>query len=390
MLLFIIYIAFISLGLPDSLLGSAWPAIYTEFHVPVSYMGIIFIIISVGTVLSSLQSDRLTSRLGTGTVVVLSIALTCIGLFGFSFSRNFVMMCLFAVPYGLGAGSIDAALNNYVALHFKSRHMSWLHCMWGIGASIGPYIMGYCMTGGRGWQAGYRTIGLIQAILTAFMVCSLPLWKKEPGTGIKTGAEKKILSLREIFRIPGAKQTMLAFFCYCALEQTAGQWAATYLKLFRGIPAETAAGFASLFFIGITVGRMIDGFLTFRFNDTQMIRMGECIAAVGILLLLFPLGDKLALAGLVIIGLGCAPVYPSLIHSTPERFGADRSQAVIGVQMASAYVGTTVMPPLFGLIANHTSFYLLPFYLTGILVLMTWMHERARILRQARTSGRPT
>lgn len=377
MLLLIIYIAFISLGLPDSLLGSAWPSIYTEFGVPVSFMGIIFMIISIGTVLSSLMSDRATKLLGTGRVVVISITLTCIGLFGFSLSSSVLVMCLFAIPYGLGAGSIDAALNNYVALHFKSRHMSWLHCMWGLGASVGPYIMGACIEGGRGWRAGYRTIGLIQAVLTVLMVASLPLWNRSSDARQKKKEEgRPALSLRQVVSLPGAIPVMLAFFCYCSLEQTAGQWAASYLTLSRGVPAETAASFAGLFYIGITVGRMVDGFLTFRFDDTQMVRMGQGTAALGILLMLLPVGKTASLAGLVITGIGCAPVYPSLIHATPAHFGADKSQAVIGVQMASAYVGTTVMPPLFGWIAGHTSFQLLPFFLLALLALMVLSHEK--------------
>jgi fucose permease len=377
MLLIIIYLAFISLGLPDSLLGSAWPSIYPEFGVPVSYLGIIFMIISVCTVISSLESDRLTKALGTGRIVVISIVLTCAGLFGFSFSRNMLTMCLFAIPYGLGAGSIDAALNNFVALHYKSRHMSWLHCMWGLGASIGPYVMGSCIHRGSGWAAGYRTIGVIQAALTILMIASLPLWKKAEGSKKETAGEaaRKAIPIKNILAIPGAREVMITFFCYCALEQTAGQWAASYLTITRGASAETAAFYASLFYIGITIGRMADGFLTFKLNDVTMVRMGQCILAAGIFLLVLPLGQTSAAIGLIVIGLGCAPVYPCLIHSTPELFGSDKSQAVIGVQMACAYVGTTIMPPLCGWIMNHSSFILLPFCLLALLILMVATHE---------------
>ena len=378
MLLFIIYLAFISLGLPDSLLGSAWPTIYRQFNVPVSYMGFVSMIISFCTIISALMSDRLTKKLGTGKITALSTALTAVGLFGFSFSSQYWMLCLWALPYGLGAGSIDAALNNFVALHFKSRHMSWLHCMWGIGASFGPYVMSYCITKHDSWNMGYATIGIIQSVLTFVIIISLPLWNKrseEDGTddGAKS-SNRKALSIKEILAIPGAKEILITFFCYCAVEQTAGQWAASYLTIFKNVPAATAASFASLFYIGITVGRAFSGFLTIRFNDTQMIHIGQGIIALGIILLFLPLGDIVSLAGLIIIGLGCAPIYPCVIHSTPSLFGADKSQAVIGVQMAAAYVGTTLMPPLFGLLANHISFALFPFYLGIILVLMIVMY----------------
>lgn len=379
LLLAIIYLAFISLGLPDALLGSAWPSMYKEFDVPVSYSGIIFMIIALGTIISSLQSDRLTRKLGTGKVTAISVLMTAVALLGFSVSHSYIALCLWAIPYGLGAGSVDASLNNYVALHYASRHMSWLHCMWGIGASLGPYIMGYILTGGQSWNMGYRCISIIQIVLTAILIFCLPLWKKKGDDGAgNPGADvgRKSLSLREIIKIPGAKEVMAAFFCYCAIEQTANLWASSYLVLYHGLSAQTAASFASMFFIGITAGRFLSGFLTMRFNDTQMIRLGQGVILAGIAALLLPLGEGLALAGLVLIGLGCAPIYPSIIHSTPANFGKERSQAMIGVQMASAYVGTCLMPPVFGLIANHISVALLPVYLLLVLLLMVIMHER--------------
>ena len=380
LLLIIIYFAFISLGLPDSLLGSIWPIAHRELGVPLAWSGPIFMIISLGTVVSSLFSDRLTRRLGAGLVTVLSVALTALALFGFGISTSYWMLCLRAVPYGLGAGSIDAALNNYVALHFKSRHMSWLHCMWGIGASTGPYIMNMILTQGGTWHQGYQTISLIQLILTAVVMLSLPLWKKQrlvsDANTTNSNSPSHALSLREIFALRGAKEVMITFFAYCALEQTAGLWASSYLSNFRGIDPVTAAGYASLFYLGITGGRAISGFITFLLNDSQMIRLGQGIAALGLLLLLFAPIDALSLAGLVIIGLGCAPIYPSIIHSTPAHFGTDKSQAVIGVQMASAYLGNVFMPPLFGLIARYTSIALYPVYLILLLILMIIMHER--------------
>jgi len=379
LLLAVIYLAFISLGLPDSLLGSVWPTIYQEFNVPVSYAGAIFMIISAGTIFSSLQSDRLTKSLGTGKVTAFSVLMTAVALFGFSISHSYWMLVLWAIPYGLGAGSVDASLNNYVALHYKSHHMSWLHCMWGVGASLGPYIMSFALLNGQTWNMGYRYISLIQIALTIIIMLSLPLWKKAPITGemqeIESGNNKnKVLTLKEIFNIPGAKQVMLMFFCYCALEQTTGLWASSYLVLQHGLDLDVAASYGSLFFIGITVGRAISGFITMKLNDKQMIYLGQGIILIGIILMCLPFGHQIALIGLVTIGLGCAPIYPCIIHSTPNNFGADKSQAVIGVQMASAYVGNLLMPPLFGIIANHISVRVFPIYLLLILIVMVVMH----------------
>lgn len=378
LLLAIIYLSFISLGLPDALLGSAWPTMYGEFGVPVSYAGIISMIIAIGTIVSSLMSDRLTYKLGTGKITAISVGMTAIALFGFSVSNSFWMLCLWAIPYGLGAGSVDASLNNYVALHYASRHMSWLHCMWGIGASVGPYIMGYVLSGGQHWSMGYRCISILQMVLTAILFFSLSMWKERGTTeqGDNPATESKPLSLKQIVKIPGAKEVMITFFCYCALEQTTGLWASSYLVLFKGVAGETAAFFASMFYIGITVGRALNGFLTMKFNDTQLIRLGQGITAIGIAAMLLPMGETVSLMGLLLIGLGCAPIYPCVIHSTPEHFGAEKSQALIGVQMASAYVGTCLMPPIFGLIANHIHVALLPVYLLIILVAMAVMHER--------------
>lgn len=377
LLLIIIYLSFISLGLPDSILGAAWPSMYPGLQVPVSYAGILSMIIAAGTIVSSLQSDRLTRWLGTGKVTAISVAMTAAALFGFSVSSQFWMLCLWAIPYGLGAGGVDASLNNYVALHYESRHMSWLHCMWGVGATVGPYIMGLVLTSGGTWNLGYRVISVLQIVLTVILVFSLPLWKGRSETVEQSGEEvaAKALTLREVVQIRGVKEILLCFFCYCALEQTTSLWASSYLTLYKGIPAETAATFASMFFIGITVGRALSGFVTMKLNDTQMIRLGQGIVGVGILLMLLPFGNVCALAGLIVIGLGCAPIYPCVIHSTPAHFGADKSQAIIGIQMASAYVGTCLMPPVFGLIAGHISVALLPVYLLFFLVLMAVMHE---------------
>ncbi|MBQ8654891.1 MAG: MFS transporter [Clostridia bacterium] len=376
LLLSVIYLAFISLGLPDGLLGAAWPVMYQQLNVPVSWAGVISFIISCGTIAASLQSDRLTLKYGTGLVTAVSVAMTMLALWGFSVSRSFWLLCLIAVPYGLGAGGVDASINNYVALHYSSRHMSWLHCMWGVGAAAGPYIMGYALSGGFGWPAGYRWVGVIQLVLTAILLISLPLWKKRPGMEAAEGDAARAMPLREVVSIRGAKAIMITFFCYCAMESTAGLWASSYLALHRGLDPETAARFASLFYLGITLGRGFCGFITVKFRDETMIRAGSLVILLGVACMLLPLGDTAALAGLVIVGLGCAPVYPCIIHSTPEHFGEEHSQAMIGVQMASAYTGSCLMPPVFGMLADHISAGLFPWFLLVIILLMIVMHER--------------
>ena len=379
-LLAVIYLAFISLGLPDSVLGSAWPTIYPEFNVPVSYAGIIYGIISACTIISSLQSDRLNRRFGTGKVTAFSVLTTAIALFGFSICPNYWMMMLWAIPYGFGAGSIDAALNNYVALHYKSWHMSWLHCMWGVGASVGPYIMSFALTHGQNWRMGYRYISWIQIALTVLIMFSLPLWKKQPtivlDDGTETELDSKALTLPEIFAIKGAKPLLFMFFCYCALEQTAGLWASSYLVLKYGIDSEIAASFGCLYYVGLTLGRAISGFISMKLNDNQMIRLGQVVILFGLFLLFLPFDYHITLVGMIVLGLGSAPIYPCIIHSTPENFGADKSQALIGVQMASAYTGNLLMAPLFGIIANHIGVGLFPFYLFAFLITMYIMHKK--------------
>lgn len=382
LLLGIIYVAFISLGLPDALLGAAWPSIQGEMGVPVSFAGIISIIISGGTIISSLFSDALTKRLGTGKVTVISVAVTAGALWGFSVSNSFWMLCVIALPYGLGAGAVDAALNNYVALHYEARHMSWLHCFWGVGASIGPYIMGACLVGGLPWTGGYRIISLLQMGLTAALFATLSLWKSgKAAEGGQQGARRDI-GLREVFKLSGAKEAMVSFFCYCALELTAGLWAASYMVLNRGLSASAAAKWASLFYLGITMGRFVCGFITMKLNDRNMVRLGQAVTVGGIALLMLPLGQAVTGAGLVMVGVGCAPVYPALLHETPANFGEDVSQAIMGMQMACAYVGSMVMPSLFGMISGKTGIWLYPFYLLAIMAVMVVMVERLNKLKK--------
>ena len=380
LLLAIIYLAFISLGLPDALLGSAWPTMSYDIGAQISWAGGISMVISAGTIASALLSDRMTKRFGAGKVTFVSVALTALALLGFSFAPNYIVLILLAIPYGLGAGGVDAALNNYVALHYESRHMSWLHCMWGIGASAGPYVMGFALSHGFGWSAGYQYIAIVQVILTVILFISLPLWNNrkahELSKSIQISKEySKTLSFAEVLRIPGAKNILIMFFCYCAIEQTAGLWASSYMVLYGSVSHVVAAVWASLFYVGITAGRFISGFLTMRFNDETMIRLGQLVMILGILVLLLPLPNHIALvAGFVIIGLGCAPIYPCVIHSTPHYFGADKSQAIVGMQMASAYIGSMLMPAIFGFIGQNVSMSLLPAYLIILLSIMSFMH----------------
>ena len=376
LLLAVIYLAFISLGLPDSLLGAGWPVMHGFFGVPLSYAGFVSMIISGGTVTSSLLSERVNRRLGTRYVTLFSVLLTALALLGFSTATRFWALCLWAVPYGLGAGSIDAALNNYVALHYTSRHMSWLHCFWGVGTIVSPYVMSLALTRGS-WQAGYGTVGLIQLAIAAVLLLTLPLWRVHPAAaaGDRDG---RVLGLKGALRIRGVPQLLLGFCGYCALESTCMLWIASYLIATRGVSPARAAAFASLFFIGITAGRFLAGFVSNRLGDRRMIRLGTGVLFLGVSLLLVPgLPEAAALTGCVVMGLGCAPVYPSVIHATPDNFGAENSQAIIGVQMASAYVGSTFAPPLFGFLSARLGLGLLPFYVAAFGILMICMVERA-------------
>lgn len=369
-LLMLIYLAFISLGLPDSLLGSAWPVIHTAFDVPLSYAGFVTMIISFGTICSSLMSERLTKKLGVNIVTVCSVFLTAVALYGFSTASAFWMLCLWAVPYGLGAGAIDAALNNYVALHYSSKHMSWLHCFWGLGTIISPYVMSYALTHSV-WQNGYRMVAFVQIAIAVILLVTLPVWKVNRTKEQQKEQEARVIGIRGVFQIRGVPQLLLGFFSYCALESTLILWASSYLVGAKGISAERAAAFASLFCIGITAGRFLAGFVTEKLGDYRLIQIGAGVLFAGCIAMLLPVPtDFLPLAGLVVMGVGCAPVYPSIIHATPSNFGKENSQAIIGIQMASAYFGSTFMPPVFGLIANHISVGLMPVYVMLFVVLM--------------------
>jgi len=375
-LLIIIYLSFISLGLPDSLLGSAWPSMYSGLNVPLHYAGYISMIIAGGTVISSIFSARIIRRLGTGIVTAFSVLMTAAALLGFSFSYNFTLLCLWAVPLGLGAGSVDAALNNYIALHYKAKHMSWLHCFWGVGASMGPVIMSFFLTHKNSWNSGYRVIGFIQCCLVALLFITISLWGKNriQNNGEKNEVSKGI-KFKKLFHTTGVKQILVAFFCYCSLETTTGLWGSSFLVMEKSISPETAARWISLYYIGITFGRFISGFLTMKLNNRQMVRLGQGLICCGIIALILPVGKVLLLPGFFIIGLGCAPIYPSLLHETPVNFGSEKSQAIMGIQMASAYIGTTFMPPLFGRLTSYFGFNIFPFFIGGILILNILMAE---------------
>ena len=372
LLLPVIYLAFISLGLPDALLGAAWPTMYPQLGAGVSWAGGVSMIISAGTIVSSLASERLNTRLGTGRVTALSVATTAVALLGFSTCTEFWQLCLWGIPYGLGAGSVDAALNNYVALHYESRHMSWLHCMWGIGAAGGPFIMGWALAGST-WQSGYRIISILQIVLTAVLLFSLPLWQTLADAGAGEDFTPEHRTFPQLMKVPGVPEVMVTFACYSVVETTTGMWAASYCTLQRGIDAGTAASWASLFYVGITVGRFLSGFLAMKLNDHQMINLGFVLIAAGIVPILLPLGNAALVVGLVTVGLGCAPIYPSIIHETPLNFGRGLSMALTGVQMAAAYIGNVLFPPLFGLLAQYISISLYPWYLLAALALMAAM-----------------
>ena len=420
LLLAIIYLAFISLGLPDSLLGSAWPEMHQVLGVELSAMGIVTTLISVGTVISTLLSDRLARRFPTEAIVTVSVGLTAVGLFGFSIAPRFWVLCLFAIPYGLGAGSIDAALNNYVALHYSSRHMSWLHCFWGVGAVISPYVMSFALGTELGWSGGYGIIGGLQVLILLVLIFTLPIWKKAnqafDGEPQKNGAKEenikenkpeniedskpeniedskpeniedsepenieenkaKSVGLLGALKIPGVPLVLLGFLGYCAAESTVMVWASTYFFEAKQVGEELAAALGALFFIGMTVGRFAAGFVSNKVGDKNMIRAGFAISAVGVLVVAAFSGVTLSIIGFLLIGIGFAPIYPSIIHSTPSSFGKENSQAVIGIQMASAYLGSILAPPIFGLIANYVNVRLLPLYLAAFMIMSVVMLEK--------------
>ena len=374
LLLAVIYLVFISLGLPDSLLGSGWPTMRLVFDQPLSAAGMVSMIITGGTICSSLLSERLTAKFSTRGVTVASVFLSAAALFGFSVSTRFWMLCLWAVPYGLAAGCIDSAINNYVALHYRSRHMSWLHCFWGVGTVISPCVMSWALRH-SGWQLGYRTVALMQLAIGVVLVLTLPVWNIHRDEA-QTARAGQVLGIRGALKIKGAPTLFVGFFAYCGAEGTSILWASSYLAGERGFSAQRAAASAAVLYVGITVGRFVSGFIADKVGDRGMIRLGTGVIAAALAVLALPGGGELgALLGLGLLGLGNAPVYPAIIHATPANFGAEKSQGIIGMQMASAYVGSTLMPPLFGLIANRAGLGWMPLFLAVLILLMIAMLE---------------
>ena len=368
-LLVMIYLSFISLGLPDSMLGSAWPAMNVSLNAPLWGAGLVQMLISFCTIISSLNSTKLIRRFGTGKLTAISVATTALALLGFSLAKNYAFLLLMAVPLGLGAGAVDAGLNNYVALHCEAKHMSWLHCFWGIGTIIGPMILSAVLRVGGSWATGYRAVGLIQCAVSALLFATLGMWTRGNIQQEEHGA--KALSVWEVLSLPGAKAGMVTFLCYCAVESTLGLWGATYISQVRGVDEATAASFGAMFYIGITVGRAISGFMAMKLLPKQMVRVGQALLALGCIFMMIPAGSTLSGIGLVVCGMGCAPIYPNIIQDTPVNYGTENSQAAIGVQMAFAYVGSTFLPSIFGALAGVGGYGLLPYFAISICVLMT-------------------
>jgi len=364
LLISIVYLAFIGLGLPDGLLGSGWPVMHVQMGADLSYAGILSMLITGGMVFATLLSDRITRRLGAGLTTAIGVTLAATAMFGFSNSSAFWMLCLWAVPAGFAAGTIDAALNNYVALHYSSRYMSWLHAFWGVGAIISPYIMGHSIANGFGWESGYFTVSMLQVCIAIALFASLPLWKKRSG-GVPNAKERgKAMSLPQILQIKGVKLVLPAFCAFCAIEFSTMLWASSYLVLHRGIAEEVAARYGALFFWGMTVGRFLGGIIADKIGDRNMIRGSMAIMIMGVIMIMLPISpDQPSLVGLVVLGLGCASVYPSIIHSTPFNFGEENSRAIIGVQMAGAYTGSTFIPPLLGFLTRFTGIVIFPFFI---------------------------
>ena len=387
LLLFIIYLSFISLGLPDAVLGAAWPIIHEEFGVPISFSGSIYMLISCCTILSSLKSESLRLRFGTGKITAFSVLLTAVAIFGFSISPSLFVMLFFAIPYGLGAGSVDAALNHYVAVHYSGRSMNWLHCMWGIGAALGPYILGFVLQRGESCRSGYLVLSMIQATLTIILFLSLGLWGKEEKKE-KTEEKKAPMSFRQILSITGAKECLVSFFLYCAIEQTLGLWSGSFMVYSLKIEAKLAASFVALFYFGITFGRFLAGILAAKWKDEALILGGCGILFLGLVLLFcsmvpsqevklfgMELRQILVICALLLSGLGCAPIYPAIIHSTPRNFGAENTSALIGKQMAAAYIGSMSFPPFFGVLAKIFGTGLFPFFSTVLFFGMLFMYR---------------
>lgn len=355
-LLIVIYVAFIGLGLPDTVLGAAWPLMQRDLHAPLSAAGLLSIIVSAGTIVSSLLTPKLLRQFGTGKLVFVSIALTAVASAGYGFSSAFWMMCLFAIPMGIGAGAIDVAMNNFAAIHLESKHTNWLHASWGIGACLGPALLAGSAFFGFGWRGAYELVALLLGVIAVMMLVSLPLWKRRERGDSRLQQTSGIpdISLRAALRVPGMKLSFLTFFFYSSLEISTSLWCGTYLVA-RGFEPEVGALAVSLMFASVMVGRILSGIFAIRFTDMRLVHAGIAIVVVGCLVLVFPLPPWVTPVCICLLGFGCAPVYPSLIHATPARFGEELSGRAISIQMAGSYLGSIMMPPAFGFVASHFS-----------------------------------
>jgi fucose permease len=387
LLLVIIYLAFISLGLPDSLLGVAWPVMQSDFDAPLETAGLLFMFIAGGTIISSLISGKILVRFGTGKVTVVSTFMTAAALLGFYFAPSVIWLFIFAIPLGLGAGAIDAGLNDFVATRYKAHHMSWLHSFWGVGATLGPVIMAQYISG-QNWGNGYLTISGIQFLLVFVLLLALPLWKKvktsNQNSALHEELEGSIVNEEVVnvkpLQIKGVKLALLSFLFYCGVEATIGLWGSSFLVNVKELPAAVAAQWVSFYYGGITIGRFITGFITFKVNNRTLIRMGQFIALAGAILLLLPFPPAFSLVGFIMVGLGLAPIFPCMLHETPTRFGKKHSQTIMGYQMAVAYTGSTFMPPLLGFIASQSTIGIFPICIVIVVAAMLFCSERLNVV----------
>ncbi|HCM25801.1 MAG: MFS transporter [Treponema sp. GWB1_62_6] len=379
-LLVLIYIAFISLGLPDALLGAGWPVMQPELGVPYGFAGLVSMTISGGTILSAVFSSRVLKKHGTGRVTAFSVTLTAMALFSFAATPSFWWLLVAAVPLGLGGGAVDSGLNAYVAEHYESRHMSWLHSSWGVGALTGPLALSAMLAQGTTWRKGYLAIAIFQVALVLALIAAVPLWDKVRAR-IRADRPPADVPHQPLFfplKIRGVKLALAAFFFYCGIESTMGLWGGSFLFKTKGLGAASVATWVSLFYASITVGRFLTGFVTYRVPNKVLIRWGGMVILAGVVLMLVPFALPFTLTGFLLVGFGCAPLFPCMLHETPNRFGAGHSQAVMGFQMAVAYMGATFLPPLFGFIASATTLALLPVFLAGYIVLLILSSELLR------------
>lgn len=387
-LLFVIYLAFISLGLPDSLLGAAWPVMKSDYGAPLETAGLLSMMIAAGTIISSLASGKVLKRFGTGKVTMVSVLMTAGALLGFHFSPSIVWLIICTIPLGLGAGAVDSGLNDFVASNYKAHHMSWLHCFWGVGATLGPIIMAQFISEENSWRNGYFVISVIQFTLVIVLFFTLPLWNRVTKNSRITlnhtteDSKADVIHAKDVkpLQISGVKLALATFFFYCGVEAMIGLWGSSFLVDVKGVSAATAAGWVSFYYAGITIGRCITGFITFKTTNRTLIRAGQIIALSGAIILILPLHSTFSLVGFIIVGIGLAPIFPCMLHETPTRFGKNHSQTIMGYQMAVAYTGTTFVPPLLGFIASHSTVGIFPICIVIFVASMLLSSEKLNSL----------